>query len=528
MQELYNIKGETKDMADVKRDLPRGMGYKSCFMVVEGATQKDVAEAFLQGRKMKYAYDAGLEKIHKSGAKEKRLMVTGTYKKQNYVLGDEVGSFFYDTEEFLNKCENFSKVYVYMTHRVSETHGFALVENGQLVRLFCYDENEIQNIGEPLPEEIELGYKLPTNFDEARDEEFTTVNEDLIMELALCQVGIDIEKYPYKDVKLGKRFEYSGELAANPYPGEDDEIPEEVWKLSEVQRFMDCTSVDARIQLVEELKDTLTHQIIDAFGEIADHMPENNRLYARMDELLCRLNSMKIYEVDSCEETVLSKEEFYEKINNGIYIFEGFTFKHFAIENIRCETLTFIDCKFFDMKLIHNETSRFECQECRFVKSEICGKLKNVCIELNKVDFIYCWIHDLEISGEQKDAEWKSCFYKRCIFENIELCMELSIVNGYYMDCKGEQLELDIRRFFSSSFESCKFEDVIIGADVIENRFWDVEILKLAKADVGREVTWSLNTFRSCMINGEEKEKSLFEVQQEMKRFSVQMEAGKS
>lgn len=81
-------------MANEKRDLPRGMGYKSCFMVVEGATQKNVSEAILQGRKVKYTYDAGLEKLHKVSVKEKRLMVTGTYKKQNYVIGDEVGSFF--------------------------------------------------------------------------------------------------------------------------------------------------------------------------------------------------------------------------------------------------------------------------------------------------------------------------------------------------------------------------------------------------------------------------------------------------
>lgn len=41
-----------------------------------------------------------------------------------------------------------------MTNRISETHGFALVENGELVRFFKYDENEIKNIGQPLPEEI--------------------------------------------------------------------------------------------------------------------------------------------------------------------------------------------------------------------------------------------------------------------------------------------------------------------------------------------------------------------------------------
>lgn len=282
-------------MNDAKRDLPRGTGYKSCFMVVEGSTQKNVSDAFLQGRKMKYTYDAGLAKLEKTGASEKRLMVTGTYKKQNFVIGDEVSSFFYDTEEFLKKCEPFSKVYVYMSHRVSETHGFALVENGQLVRLFCYDENEIQNVGEPLPEEIELGYRLPTNFNETREEEFTTINEDMIVELAVHQVGIDIEQYPYKDVKLGKRFEYSGEMAADPYPDEDSEIPEEVWKLPEVRRFKDCTSVKEQIQVFEEVKDTLTHPILDAFGEIVGDYASYGKLSTRIEEFECILMTFEQY-----------------------------------------------------------------------------------------------------------------------------------------------------------------------------------------------------------------------------------------
>lgn len=33
------------------RALPLGMGYKSCWMVVEGTSQKAVMDAFLQGRK---------------------------------------------------------------------------------------------------------------------------------------------------------------------------------------------------------------------------------------------------------------------------------------------------------------------------------------------------------------------------------------------------------------------------------------------------------------------------------------------
>ena len=496
-------------MVDVKRDLPRGIGYKSCFMVVEGSTQKKVAEAFFHGRKMKYAYDAGLEKLNKSGSKEKRLMVTGTYKKQNYVIGDEVGSFFYETEEFLEKCKSFSRVYVYMTHRVSETQGFAQVENGELVRLFCYDENEIQNIGEPLLEETELGYRLPANFEEARDEEFTQVNEDVIMELALSQVGIDVAKYPYKDVKLGKRFEYSGELAADPYPDEEREIPEEVWNLPEVQHFMDCTSVEERMQVVEDVKDTLTHPVLDAFGEIVDEVPSYNRLSDRIDEFLCRLRTMKTYGMKSCKETVVSKEEFQEKINNGIRIFEGLVFKHFTIENMKCDTLTFIDCVFLDVKLINNEIDLLEYRECRFIKSEICGKLKKACIVLKETYFNYCRIHDLEINGEQP-TEWSSSVFEWCTFRNIKLSLNVTILHCLLYECKGQQIEVILKQLIDNSLSGGKYEDLKIGADIISNVIENVEIGNFEKIAVNNEMTIIENILDNCMINGERFMRSYF------------------
>ena len=203
-----------------ERELPSGMGYKSCWMVVVGASQEAVVSAFLQGETTEYPYEKGLEEVEKANIRENKLLVTSTYKEQNYVIGTSVSQFFYETEEFLTKCKDFSRVYVYMTHRVSETHGFALVENGKLSRLFKYDEYAIANIGQPLPEEIALGYHLPETFEDAFDEtgNFTEVSEDIVIELAIRQVGIDVEQYPYKDVIVGKRFEYSTKPAKDPCP----------------------------------------------------------------------------------------------------------------------------------------------------------------------------------------------------------------------------------------------------------------------------------------------------------------------
>lgn len=37
-----------------------------------------------------------------------------------------------------------------------------------------------------------------------KDEEFTEVNEDMLVELAILQTGVDAEQYPYKKVTVGR------------------------------------------------------------------------------------------------------------------------------------------------------------------------------------------------------------------------------------------------------------------------------------------------------------------------------------
>ena len=188
------------------KGLPDGMGYGCCWMVVEGASGKAIIEALVQGKTTKSDYRDGLEKVNKAGFEESLIAITATYKKQNYIIGPSVHRFFYETDKFLEMCKNLPYIYVYMTDHVSETHGFALVENGKIIRLFSYDEEEIKSIGEPLPEEIALSYRLPKNFDDVWNKEgnFTKVNEDILIELAIQQVGIDVEQYPYKAVTVGK------------------------------------------------------------------------------------------------------------------------------------------------------------------------------------------------------------------------------------------------------------------------------------------------------------------------------------
>lgn len=208
IEEIYLERGIPREQEEAcdNKDLPGGMGYGCCWMVVEGSTGKAIIEALVQGKTTKCEYREGLAKVGNAGIEESLIAITATYKKQNYVFGPSVYQFFYETDKFLEMLKDLPRVYVYMTEHVSETHGFALVENGKIVRLFSYDEDEIRNIGEPLPEEIALSYHLPKNFDDVWDKEgnFTQVDEDMLVELAIQQVGIDVEQYPYKNVTIGK------------------------------------------------------------------------------------------------------------------------------------------------------------------------------------------------------------------------------------------------------------------------------------------------------------------------------------
>lgn len=236
---------------------PLGMGYKSCWMVIEGATQKAIANAFLQDEGVEYTYKKGLEEVEKSSTKNK-ILITNTHNNQNYVIGLKVSEFFYKTEAFLEKCKIFPRVYVYMTHRVSETHGFALIENGELIRLFSYDEEEIKNIGEPLPEEIALGYKLPETYDDVWDDEgnFTDVDEEIVIQLAICQVGIDAENYPYDDVVIGNMFNYSTDLDGDLYSDYNDnlDVSEEDINLPKEERTDDKTYSNGLSKLFQCVK----------------------------------------------------------------------------------------------------------------------------------------------------------------------------------------------------------------------------------------------------------------------------------
>lgn len=214
-EELYlkaigqeKMKTNVTGQSYLNSELPMGMGYKTCWMVIEGVSQQKIVDIMLKSNTQRSGYKEGLSAIAKAPYEKHMVMVTADYNNQNYVIGDAVSKVFYGIETIIDLCRDFPKVFVYMTHRVSECHGFALIEHGEITRLYCVDEEDIQNIGEPLSEEDELGMHLPQDFKEmwehTKDNTITKMDEEVIVELARKQVGIDVKQYPYEPVVIGE------------------------------------------------------------------------------------------------------------------------------------------------------------------------------------------------------------------------------------------------------------------------------------------------------------------------------------
>lgn len=183
------------------QELPAGLGYKSCWITVVGSHQDDIVEALELKNAEKAEYKEALEQIYSTRGK---VMVTADFDNRNYVIFG--GGFVFHEEAVKEKCAGLPEAYGYLTHRVSEAHGFFKAVNGEIERLFYQDEEEIINIGKPLPEEKKNKLKLPHSFEELRDKKkkFTWIDENVIMDLAEASSAVEIDTYPYEQVVIGE------------------------------------------------------------------------------------------------------------------------------------------------------------------------------------------------------------------------------------------------------------------------------------------------------------------------------------
>lgn len=190
------------------KNLPMGMGYKTCWMMIENASQLEISDILLQGEKVEIEYKKGIETIARTSYKDKKVLVTSDYKNCNYIIGDAVHSVFHNYGKLRREFIDTERIVVYATNRVSNIHAFAFFLHGNLKRMFYYSEEELFNEGNVREEEMQLGLRFPISFEELHkhwgDGRFSDIDEEMIVSLAKKQIGIDVEQYPYENVIIGE------------------------------------------------------------------------------------------------------------------------------------------------------------------------------------------------------------------------------------------------------------------------------------------------------------------------------------
>jgi len=202
LMEVYNmdILPNISEKPNTK-EFPAGLGYKGCWMTVIGSNQETIVNALNLNGLTKMDYFEGLELVKSKSCK---VMVTADFDNKNYVLlhGGDVSL----DEKFVSKLSaGLPEVYGYITHRVSEAHGFFKVVKGEIQRIYYRDEEQIISVGEPLPEEKKNKVKLPDSFDAAFDKKckWTKYDEKLILKLAETSSLVERDTYPYDKVSVG-------------------------------------------------------------------------------------------------------------------------------------------------------------------------------------------------------------------------------------------------------------------------------------------------------------------------------------
>lgn len=207
MERVY-LKAISSDEVIEHPELPDGMGYKTCWMMIEGASQIEIADVLLKGEKEEKEYRQGLEVVSKASYQEHKVMITSDYRNCNYIIGDALHKLFFNYDKLKEVLRDTYRIILFATNRVSEIYGFAYFLHGSMKRLFYYSEEELINEGAIRLEEEKLGYNLPHSFEEIQehrnDDIFTTINEDMIVKLARKQIGINVNEYPYENVIVGE------------------------------------------------------------------------------------------------------------------------------------------------------------------------------------------------------------------------------------------------------------------------------------------------------------------------------------
>ncbi|WP_294375042.1 hypothetical protein [uncultured Clostridium sp.] len=179
--------------------IPDGAGYKSSWIVIKGSNREEIIKNLKLKDIESISWNEGIEKV---GSLNNTVMVSNDYENINFIIGNSLFNLSYNDKLLMDMSKD-CKLYYFYTHRVSESHGFAIAEDGIIMRKYYYDEERLESVGLTQLEK-DNGWFFAENFDQCFTDDFITINEEYIIEMAEEWTGIDIDKFPYSDVICGK------------------------------------------------------------------------------------------------------------------------------------------------------------------------------------------------------------------------------------------------------------------------------------------------------------------------------------
>lgn len=204
----------------------------------------------------------------------------------------------------------------------------------------------------------------------------------------------------------------------------------------------------------------------------------------------------------------MNKEDILKEINNDVINknywparsdccdIDNQVFEDVILDNIVCYRMTFHNCIFRNVQFINNQVEWIEFNDCQFFNTTFTGKLQNPLLTLSNNVFHECKLCDFDLSGDQQ-SEIEDSDFEACIFANIKIEADLSILGGNFKNCVGNDVNCKMGELLNVRFCDSKFENFTLDAAIQSSSFNGVEIKNLCFEGVANKK----NKFENCYVD---------------------------
>ena len=174
-------------------DMPQPFGYKTGWLAIRDAEPMMVIRALGLKDRAKANWESGLTF---AGSRDQVFV---TPKVGDFVLVVGILDLFSNERKMDGLARHFREMQYFVTHRVTEYHGWAKYRDGRLIRRYCYlgeTGQVLHNYGGLTLDELRLGFdRFPTSDDCDWDNIIIPNEEDVLSIAAKWGVDTTFQKY---------------------------------------------------------------------------------------------------------------------------------------------------------------------------------------------------------------------------------------------------------------------------------------------------------------------------------------------